>query len=238
MLYEGGFRIGELGNLRWRQVKFTEWNVTVNVDDKTGKPRFIPLIISRSYLSQWRNDYSIERNENGFVFITSRKEQLQYQGVAKQLRIIAKGANIDKKITPHIFRHSRITHLIQQGYNESVIKLMMWGNLSTGMFQTYAHHTSVDVEREVAAKAGIVTPTKKRGPSLEPRQCQRCYTINGPTHKFCAQCGLSLTGEVVDNLRVAHEQAELQPEYKALLDKFRIELEAVQTRKMSDVSAF
>lgn len=128
MLYEGGFRIQELGTLRWNQVKFTDWNVTVNVNNKTGKPRFIPLIIARPYLAQWKNDYPYLITDDGYVFLTNgRHEQLQYNGLKKQLNLIAKRAGIEKHITPHIFRHSRITHLIQQKYPESVIKLMMWG---------------------------------------------------------------------------------------------------------------
>lgn len=231
MLYEGGFRIGELGNLRWYQIKFTDWNATVNVDDKTGKPRFVPLIMARPYLAQWRNDYPLELKDDAYVFITRSKEQLQYQGVAKQIKAIALRAGITKKITPHIFRHSRITHLIQQDCGESVIKLMMWGNISTDMFQTYAHLTNADIERVMAEKAGIVTPAKKKAQSLEPKQCQRCYTINGPTHKFCASCGLALTGEAVDTLRVAQSQAELLPEFKALEEELHAKLVALQSRK-------
>ncbi len=45
-----------------------------------------------------------------------------------------KWTGIAKKIAPHIFRHSRVTHLINQGMKESVIKLMMWGNLITDTF--------------------------------------------------------------------------------------------------------
>ena len=39
-LYEGGFRVGELGKLTWGQVKFDEYGVAINVDFKTGKPRY------------------------------------------------------------------------------------------------------------------------------------------------------------------------------------------------------
>jgi len=43
-----------------------------------------------------------------------------------QLKRLAKRAGIERHITPHIFRHSRITHLIKENVSESVIKLMMW----------------------------------------------------------------------------------------------------------------
>ncbi len=53
-------------------------------------------------------------------------------------RITAKRAGITKRVHPHLFRKSRITHLIQQNYQETVIKQMMWGNLAPDMFRTYA----------------------------------------------------------------------------------------------------
>ena len=87
VFYEGGFRIGELGSLRWKQVKFNDWNVAINVDNKTGKPRYVPLVATRPYLAQWRNDYPLSRSEDGFVFLTAgRRGQLQYRGSSSNLR--------------------------------------------------------------------------------------------------------------------------------------------------------
>lgn len=232
MLYEGGFRIQELGTLRWNQVKFTDWNVTVNVNSKTGKPRFIPLVMARPYLAQWKNDYPYPITDDGYVFLTNgRHEQLQYYGLKKQLKILAKRAGIDKHITPHIFRHSRITHLIQQKYPESVIKLIMWGDINSEMFHTYAHLSNSDIENAIAEKAGIVAPdSRKKFTSLEPRQCPRCFTVNGPTQGFCGTCGLELTEEAMNKVNQAKEQVELQPEYQALLDKFKTELLQMQKK--------
>jgi site-specific recombinase XerD len=200
MMYEGGFRIGEIASLRWKQLKFNDWNVAVNVDNKTQKPRYVPLVMARPYLAQWKNDYPLQIDEDGFVFLTAGKhEQLQYGGFTKQLEKIAKRAGVTRKVTPHIFRHSRITHLIQKGFGESKIKLMMWGSIDSDMFQAYAHLTNSDIEQEVAREAGIIIPENQvHSDALEPRQCCRCYTINSPTQQFCGQCGLPLTQEAQD----------------------------------------
>jgi hypothetical protein len=210
MLYEGGFRIGELGKLRWDQVKFNDWNVVVNVNEKTGFPRYIPLVMARPYLAQWKNDYPGEIHEQGYVFLTNNQHrQLQYAGVAKQLRVNAERAGIKKHLTPHLFRHSRITHLIQQGYNESIIKKMMWGNINTDMFAVYAHLTDNDIEAEIARKNGILSQTQKKAEhSLEPRQCSRCFVINAPTCNFCATCGLPLTEEYQNEMLGATTQID------------------------------
>jgi len=72
-LYEGAFRIGEIGNLTWGQVKFTDWNVTINTDYKTGKGRYVPLVMSRPYLAAWRNDYPGDVTPNAPVFLKYMK---------------------------------------------------------------------------------------------------------------------------------------------------------------------
>jgi site-specific recombinase XerD len=208
MMYEGGFRIGEIATLRWQQVKFNEWNVAVNVDNKTLKPRYVPLVMARSYLAQWKNDYPIPISEESFVFITSKRhEQLQYRGFVKQLEKIISRAGITKHVSPHIFRHSRITHLIQQGFGESKIKLMMWGTIDSDMFKAYAHLTNDDLDAEVARQSGIILPEQREKPKcLSPQQCPQCYTINSPTQKLCELCGSALNGEARNEVRSADEQ--------------------------------
>ncbi|WP_394698634.1 hypothetical protein [uncultured Methanospirillum sp.] len=54
-----------------------------------------------------------------------------------------------------MLRHSHIAHLIQQGVNESVIKLMMWGTIDSKMFATDAHLTGSDIVPEINKLYGI-----------------------------------------------------------------------------------
>ncbi|GAA5262426.1 MAG: tyrosine-type recombinase/integrase [Methanomicrobium sp.] len=193
--YEGGFRISEIGKLRWRQVKFNDWNLAVNVNNKTNKPRYIPLTMSRPYLAQWKNDYPGEPEGDNFVFLTLiMKKPFHYRGLKTKIIRIAERAKIEKKVTPHLFRHSRITHLMQKDYSDSFIKKMMWGNLTTNMFSVYAHLTDNDSDNELARREGIIVPEKNDSKcNLQARQCSVCYTINAPTMQFCSKCGKPLT---------------------------------------------
>ena len=109
--------------------------------------------------------------------------------------VIARHAGIEKHITPHIFRHSRITHLIKEQVPESVIKLMMWGNISTDMFRTYAHLTGQDIDSAMLKSYGIsVTDNGNAASRLEPVQCPHCRKINPPTSNYCFSCGQRLYG--------------------------------------------
>jgi hypothetical protein len=99
------------------------------------------------------------------------------------------------------------------------------------MFNTYLHLVDSDVERVIAEKAGVA-PKEQRSKSLESRQCPRCFTVNGPTLQFCGTCGLELTEEAMDKVKQSKEQAELQPEYQAMFDRFKAELLQMQAKNV------
>jgi hypothetical protein len=130
------------------------------------------------------------------VFIMEHQTALTHRSVAMQLKRLAKQAGIHKNITPYLFRHSRIIHLIKENVSESVINLMMWGNLTTNMLQTYAHLTSKNIDNEMLRTHGITETETGEGKTelrIEPRQCPHYKLINGPMAEFCNSCGRSLT---------------------------------------------
>lgn len=214
LLYEGAFRIGEVGTLTWQQVKMSKDSLIISTNFKTGKPRRIRLAACLPYLATWKDDYPGEITPDKMVFVTlvnnSPREEnkpgrtinkpLSYPGVSKQIKTLCKRAGIERKITPHIFRHSRITHLIQKGYSESYIKMVCWGSLRTDMMATYLHLTDKDIDKEFYMMEGLVSPEEledDRAKGLNPVQCPRCASINAGTSKFCRSCGLELTSEAI-----------------------------------------
>jgi len=193
MLYEGGFRIGELAQMKWSDLSFDSTGVVANVNFKTGIPRYVRIIMAKAYLSQWRADYPGTPEGDALVFLNEQKRPLTNGGVIKQLRCICDRAGVTKHVTPHLFRHSRITHLINEGVSESVIKMMMWGSVHTTMFKVYAHLTGKDIDDELRRVYGIQAgEEKKRVPKLEPRICPNCHSIMPPVADYCALCGESL----------------------------------------------
>ena len=185
--------------MTWGDLTFDKYGVIANVNFKTNMPRYVRLIMSREYLAQWRACYKPDPNGNALVFINERGKPLIHATINKRLKCIAKTAGIQKHITPHVFRHSRITHLIKEGVPESVIKLMMWGNISTDMFRTYAHLTGQDIDSAMLKSYGIsATDTNSNASRLEPCQCPHCKKINPPVSNYCVSCGQSLTSVVID----------------------------------------
>ncbi len=220
-LYEGGFRIEEIGLLTWSQIKVDDYGMIINTNKKTEKPRYIRLVSATPYLAQWRNDYPYAIAADGLVFTSRKNLPLRYEGIALQLKKIAARAGLKKRITPHLFRHSRITTMVQQGYNETIIKKMMWGNIRTVMFETYCHLTDTDVDNEILAKQGIKRKEGKKQRAMEPRQCPYCSSINAPTDQFCSVCFKPLTEEMEQSMEQIMRKIEKTPEFVKVMEMVR-----------------
>ncbi len=225
-LYEGGFRVQELGQLTWAQVKFDDYGTVINVDEKTGAPRYIRLVSATQYLIQWKNDFPFQVTPDALVFVSNRRLPVQYAAIAVQLKKIARRAGIRKKVTPHLFRHSRVTAMIRQGYSESIVKKTMWGNLDTLMFSSYLHLVDNDTDNEILEKHGIRRPEEKRSVAMEIRQCANCNTVNPPTFQFCSTCGEPLTEEARLSVERLRRDIEKLPEYKMIMGLARQKLVA------------
>ena len=188
-LYEGGFRPGEICQVKWGDLKSDAKGIAVNINFKTGITRYIRLVMAKKFITEWRADYPLAITPESPVFLNEKKRPLNWHAMAMQIRRIAIRAGMDKHITPHLFRHSRITHLLQEGASESAVKLMMWGSLGTDMLTTYAHLTGKDVDDEISRLYGLEDDVKgKKKTRLEPIICPACNLINPPGEDYCREC--------------------------------------------------
>ncbi len=211
-LYEGALRIKELGTLTWNQLSFTEQNVVLNVNVKTNKPRRIPLYSAKSYLAAWKADYPYPIEANSLVFVNELHSNFNHATITKRIRTIAKHAGVTKKITAHVFRHSRITHLQRHGVKEQTIKTLAWANQKTKMLATYSHLCDADVDKELSAIYGIADVNASESHAMNPQQCAHCGMVNSPTSSYCGGCGLPLTPEAT----VTTEQLAVEIQNTAL----------------------
>lgn len=206
MLWESGARIGEIGNLRVRNICFDKHGMVIAVQGKTGS-RKIRLISSTPFVSTWLNNHPQQGNPDAPVWInigtTKHHSPMKYGCIrAVFIRLFAK-AGIQKRTNPHIFRHSRATFLANHLTEFQMNQYFGWIQ-GSDMPSTYVHMSGREVDKAILALNGIKIETKQEESKFQPRICPRCDTINSADSKHCNKCGGVL------DLKYAMEMEEKQ----------------------------
>lgn len=193
VMYEGGLRSIEAANLRWRDVTFHDWGARIRTAGKTGKPRSVPVIMYRELLANWRASYPGDPTGDNHVFLSHAGRPLKYATLRRAFKRFAADAGIEKKFGLHNVRHSRITHVLRDGMQETLAKKAFWGNQNTAMISTYAHLVDQDLDREFSRLAGVDLPDDIEADGApEPVQCAECHHVMPPGSKFCGRCGMAI----------------------------------------------
>lgn len=204
LLYEGGLRIGELASLKIKNVVFDEYGAVIKVKGKTGERR-VRIVSSSSLLAKWIETHPERKNRNASLWInlsTNYKNKgITYKGMSERIKKIAKKAGVDKKITPHLFRHSRATHLATVLTEAEMNEYFGWVQ-GSDMPATYVHLSGRDVDDKMLKIYGLKREEKEKEEELKPKECPRCKYINGPTDRFCSRCGAVLDEEEAVKIRL------------------------------------
>ena len=138
VLYATGIRVSELINLKINYIFFDEG--FVKVFGKGSKERFVP--IGKIALKEIKNYLELRKNiaketSSNILFLNKNGNKFSRMGVLNIINHYSLIA-INKKIHPHIFRHSFATHLLEGGANLQIVQeLLGHSNISTT--QIYTH---------------------------------------------------------------------------------------------------
>ena len=195
-MFEGSLRPIEVSAAMWEDLNFDKYGCQFTTSKKTGKARYIRLIMAAPYLLAWKNRSPMPVTGDAPIFVSFKTphQQLTRGGIYANFMIILKKSGIKKNISPYYLRHSRITAMSRDQIPDNIIKLQAWGSQSTNMLATYSHLVNTDVDKILLTRAGIITDDEKQqDESLKPRQCSHCGKVHTPTTKFCDDCGEPLT---------------------------------------------
>lgn len=151
MLYSCGLRVSELCNLLisdiWRDEGF------VKVMGKGRKERFVPIsgraLRELSLWEECRCHINIRPGNEDYVFLSfKRGRKLSRITVFHIVKVLAENAGIIKEISPHTFRHSFATHLLEGGANLRAIQEML-GHESIATTEIYTHLDNSRLREEI-----------------------------------------------------------------------------------------
>lgn len=141
MLYGCGLRVSELVNLNLSQVYFEEGYV--RIFGKGSKERLVPLggparKATELYLAGTRVHQDIKKEFSDRIFINNRGTGLTRVMVFNIVKQSVANAGIRKKVSPHTFRHSFATHLVENGADLRAVQEML-GHESILTTEIYTH---------------------------------------------------------------------------------------------------
>ena len=140
-LYSCGLRVTELINLKISNINFKEGYI--KVIGKGDKERLTPigsnaLKYITIYVNEVRIHQKISKNQEDFVFLNNRGSKLSRVMIFTLIKRIVDKVGIKKKISPHTFRHSFATHLIEGGADLRAVQEML-GHESITTTEIYTH---------------------------------------------------------------------------------------------------
>jgi len=139
VLYGCGLRVSELVDLKISNINFKEDFIIV--EGKGEKTRLVPLAKStaefiKDYIQTVRNKSKINKKHEDTLFLNSRGTNMSRVIVFIIIKELTQKAGISKSISPHTFRHSFATHLLQNGADLRFIQEML-GHSSITTTQIY-----------------------------------------------------------------------------------------------------
>ncbi len=140
-LYGCGLRVSELVSLKISDLFFEEG--FIKITGKGNKQRFVPVgDLTQKYIAIYKNEVRVHLNiQKGFddtLFLNRRGRQLTRAMIFTIIKDLAVKINLNKKISPHTFRHSFATHLLENGADLRSIQLML-GHESITTTEIYVH---------------------------------------------------------------------------------------------------
>lgn len=140
-LYSCGLRVSELVSLKISDLFFEEG--FIKVTGKGDKQRFVPIAKSTEkiitlYKEEVRSLIPVQKGFEDTLFLNRRGKQLTRAMIFTIIKDLAVKAGLKKKISPHTFRHSFATHLLENGADLRSIQLML-GHESITTTEVYMH---------------------------------------------------------------------------------------------------
>lgn len=140
-LYSCGLRVSELVNLEFEQLFFDEG--FIRVIGKGNKQRLVPVSPSvkkeiEIYTKSVRNHQKIKPGNESYVFLNRRGAKLTRVMIFTIIKNLSETIGLQKTVSPHTFRHSFATHLLEGGANLRAIQEML-GHESITTTEIYTH---------------------------------------------------------------------------------------------------
>ena len=150
-LYSCGLRVSELVNLKISNIDFNDQYI--KIIGKGNKQRIVPInntLITylNIYINNIRSKNNIKKGNEDFLFLNKRGTKLSREMIFLIVKKYIKIANVKKNISPHTFRHSFATHLVEGGADLRAVQEML-GHSNITTTEIYTHLDTNYLKEEI-----------------------------------------------------------------------------------------
>ncbi|PAW94208.1 tyrosine recombinase XerD [Mucilaginibacter sp. MD40] len=143
VMYSCGLRVSELTELRLSNLSLDKDDEFIKVTGKGNKQRLVPIggqaiKALRIWIEQLRVHVPVQKGEEDIVFLNRRGRRLTRVYVFLMIKELAQVIGLKQKISPHTFRHSFATHLVEGGADLRAVQEML-GHESITTTEIYTH---------------------------------------------------------------------------------------------------
>lgn len=235
-LYETGCRRNELLHLQIKDFTHDKYGGLINIpiEGKTGR-RTNRVVYCVSFLNTWLDAHPHKDDREAYLFCSLRRPFgiLSDTGLAEQIFTLAKRAGIKKNVTPHLFRHSRATHLAKL-LTEQQMKTYLGWTPESSMASVYVHLSSKDLDNSLLKYYGVEIDDEEKTDEFAVRQCVYCKEQIPSDKDICPRChrreGDHSAYDELQAKIVAMEEAEAEK-----IKKVKEEMQEALDKKMESV---
>lgn len=142
-IYSTGCRVSEAVKLQLQDVEFENGSATVR-GGKGNKDRVV--ILSQKWVGEIKKYLKRKKVQSEFLFSKKNGKPISTDTVERIIRHAAKRANILKRVTPHVLRHSFATHLLESGENIRKIQVLL-GHTNLSTTSIYTHVSKEELKK-------------------------------------------------------------------------------------------
>ena len=218
VLYDGGFRAGELCALNVGNVTFDEYGAVIMLPKgasglKTGARR-VRVFESVPYLHAWYELHPRKAEPKASLFYSNsyRAPGARMTDSALWTLCVKAGEAAKLKIhtNPHLFRHSCATEKARLGWTEGQMRAYFGWSRSSTMPSYYVHLAGKDYEDMELERRGLLQTEVRRRPALAGVTCRVCNRENLATAMFCSECRNPISPEAEAELRRRRQEEATQ----------------------------
>ncbi len=242
-LFESGCRVAsEFLKLKIKDLRVNGRYACFDVRGKlktSSSERTCYLIRSWPDVRNWLNVHPYKNNPEAPLWISIRGKtfgkQLTLAGASHILQRAKANLKLNKRIFPHLLRHSRAVECAKKGYNNQVMNKMFGWSDGSDMASWYISLAQSDVEEVVLEKEGLASEIKHEQSTkrLDLITCPKCEREWGAGTKFCT-CGFVLDDQEANKIDLQKEEKALQM-MQTLLKNFReLEQKGIDFKQFSE----